>query len=58
MMQIWLNVLSEQWKYAVDQIVQRARISNVMLNFRKQAKMNTTNLKHMQGYYTGIITVM
>jgi DNA-binding Xre family transcriptional regulator len=58
MMQIWLDVLSEQRKYAVDQVVQRAGISNVMLNFRKQAKMNTTNLKCMQGYSTDIITVM
>jgi DNA-binding Xre family transcriptional regulator len=58
MMQIWLDVLPEQRKYAVNQVVQRAGISNVMLNFRKQAKMNTTNLKHMKGYSADIITVM
>ncbi len=47
MMQVWLNMLSKQGKYAINQIVQRARISNIMLDFRQKAKMNTTNLKFM-----------
>lgn len=47
MMQVWLNMLSKQGKYAINQIVQRARISNIMLDFRQKAKMNTANLKFM-----------
>ena len=44
MMKIWLNVFSKQWKNAIYKVIQRTRISNVVANFRKQAKMNTTNL--------------
>jgi len=44
MMKIWLNVFPKQWKNAIYKVIQWTRISNVVANFRKQAKMYTTNL--------------
>lgn len=44
MMKIWLNMLSKQGEDAVDKIIERTRISNIITDFREEAKVNTTNL--------------
>ena len=44
MMKIWLNMLSKQWEDAVDKIIKRTRIPNIITDFREEAKVNATNL--------------
>lgn len=54
MMKVRLNVLSKQWENAVNKVIQRTRISNIILNFGKKAKMNTTNLTSQKYIYKTI----
>lgn len=54
MMKVGLNVLSKQWENAVNKVIQRTRISNIILNFGKKAKMNTTNLTSQKYIYKTI----
>lgn len=44
MMKIWLNMLSKQWEDAVDKIIKRTRIPNIITDFREETKVNATNL--------------
>jgi len=44
MMKIWLNMLSKQRENAVDKVIKRTRISNIITDFREKAKMNAPNL--------------
>lgn len=54
MMKVRLNVLSKQWENAVNKVIQRTRISNIIPNFGKKAKMNTTNLTSQKYIYKNI----
>lgn len=55
MMKIWLNVFSKQRENAIYKVIQRTRISNVIADFRKKTKMNTTNLIY-QKYMSVLIS--
>lgn len=44
MIKVWLNVFPKQWEDAVNQVIQRTRFPNIMLNFGKKTKVYATNL--------------
>lgn len=37
-------MLSKQWENAVNKVIERTRISNIITDFREKAKMNAPNL--------------
>lgn len=57
MMKIWLNMLSKQREDAVDKIIERTRISNIITDFREEAKVNTTNLINKESEYSHFLMV-
>lgn len=45
MMKVRLNMLSEQGEDAIDEVIQRTSLTNVISHFGQEAEMNTTNLQ-------------
>ena len=46
MVKVWFNVFPKHWEDAVDKVIQRTRIPNVVSNFRKKTEVNSANLIH------------
>jgi hypothetical protein len=46
MVKVWFNVFPKHWEDAVNKVIQRTRIPNVVSNFRKKTEVNSANLIH------------